>query len=80
MAIYQTANGNVLTHDDDKLGFDDWVNSDPDRSTAWVIAATNHQVWQEANPSAHPADANDDANSMFLEWRAYANARPTAST
>ena len=80
MAIYQTANGNVLTHDDDKLGFDDWVNSDPARSSLWAIAATKHQEWQAANPSAHPADANDDANSMFLEWRAYANARPTAST
>ena len=80
MATYTDSVGNVYTHDDDKLAFDDWVNSDSDRSSAWVIAATKHQMWQAANPSAHPADANDDANSMFLEWRAYANARPTTST
>jgi hypothetical protein len=55
------------------------VNSDPARSSAWGVAAAKHQVWQAANPSAHPSDANDDANSMFLEWRTYANARRTAS-
>jgi len=79
MATYTDSAGNAYTHDDDKLAFDDWVNSDPARSSAWVVAATKHQVWQAANPSAHPSDANDDANSMFLEWRTYANARRTAS-
>lgn len=78
MATYTDDSGNVYTHDDDKLAFDQWVDSDPARSSAWVIAATKHQAWQAANPSAHPADANDDANAMFLEWRAYANARRTA--
>ena len=80
MATYTDFAGNAYTHDDDKLGFDQWVNDNPDRSSAWAIAATKHQEWQAANSLAHPAEANVDANSMFLEWRAYANARRTAST
>ena len=79
MATYTDSAGNAYTHDDDKLGFDQWVNSDPARSSLWAIAATKHQEWQAANPSAHPADASDDANSIFLEWREYANARRTVS-
>lgn len=78
MAIYRSPNGNVLEHDDDKFGFDDWIDSDPTRQTQWWAAAAAHQAWQEANPDAHPADANDDANAIFAEWVAYANARPTA--
>jgi hypothetical protein len=76
MAIYQSANGNVSTYDDDKLGFDDWVAEDTTRLAQWQTAAAAHQAWQEANPGVSPADANDDANSMFLEWRSYANAVP----
>ena len=79
MATYTDIAGNVYTHDDDKLAFDNWVNSDPDRSSAWVIAATKHQAWQAENPLAHPADANDDANAIFLAWREYANARRSLS-
>lgn len=35
MAIYRSANGNVSTHDDDKLGFDDWINDNTERQAAW---------------------------------------------
>ena len=76
MAIYRSANGNVSTHDDDKLGFDDWVSEDETRQAQWQTAAAVHQAWQAANPSASPAGANDTANAMFTEWVAYANAVP----
>ena len=76
MAIYRSANGNVYTHDDDKLGFDDWINDNTERQAAWWVAAAKHKIWQEANPSAHPSDANDAANAIFEEWVAYANAVP----
>lgn len=78
MAIYRSTTGNTLVHDDDKLGFDDWIFDDEARLEQWRVAATAHQAWQEANPDAHPADANDDANAIFEEWVAYANAKPTA--
>jgi hypothetical protein len=74
MAIYQSANGNVSTYDDDKLGFDDWVSSDPEREILWQAAASAHQRWQAANPTLHPSMAHDTANTMFQEWVDYANA------
>ena len=67
MAIYRSANGNVSTHDDDKLGFDDWVAEDTTRLSQWQAAAAAHQAWQTAN---------DAANAIFEEWVAYANAVP----
>ena len=80
MATYLDSAGNVYTHDDDKLGFDDWVANDGDRWRQWLAAAEIHKNWQAANPSAHPSSANDDANRMFDEWIAYANAtRPTSA-
>ena len=79
MATYTDTAGNSYTHDDDKLAFNQWVNSDTARSSAWIMAATKHQMWQAANPSAHPSDANDDANAIFEAWREYANARRTIS-
>ena len=80
MATYTDSAGNVYTHDDDKLAFDDWINDNTERQAAWWVAAAKHKIWQEANPSAHPSDANDEANTIFETWREYANARRTAST
>ena len=76
MAIYRSANGNVSTHDDNKLGFDDWVAEDTTRLSQWQAAAAAHQAWQTANPDVSPANANDAANAIFEEWVAYANAVP----
>ena len=80
MATYRSANGTVLEHDNDKFGFDDWVFEDDARLARWQTAAAAHQLWQEANPTAHPADANDAANAIFEEWVAYANARLSTTT
>jgi len=75
MAIYRSANGHECIYDDDKLAFEAWVDSDPTRQARWQTAAAAHRVWQEANPDAHPADANDDANAIFDDWLEYANAQ-----
>ena len=80
MAIYQSASGHECTYDDDKLGFDDWINDNTERQAAWWEAAAKHKAWQESNPSAHSSNANDEANAMFAEWEEYANVRHTAST
>ena len=80
MATYTDSAGNVYTHDDDKLGFDDWINDNTERQAAWWVAAAKHKIWQEANPSAHPSDANDEANAIFEAWREYSNSRRTVST
>ena len=79
MAIYTDNVGNIYTHDDDKLAFTAWIDSDPARLTQWLAAADAHRTWQEANPSAHPSEAKDAANTMFEEWVAYANASRTTS-
>jgi hypothetical protein len=80
MATYTDSAGNAYTHDDDKLGFADWVNSNTEREVLWQVAASAHLRWQVANPTLHPSMAHDSANAMFQEWVDYANAIRTLPT
>lgn len=80
MATYTDTAGNMYIHDDDKLAFDHWVNSNIEREVSWQVAASAHRRWQVDNPTLHPSMAHDAANAMFQEWVDYANAIRTLPT
>lgn len=74
MATWTDIHGQAWTHDDDKMGFDAWVSSDPALVSEWEAASIEHTAWEAANPGTSHTEANGAAASIFRRWMAYANA------
>ena len=74
MATWTDKHGREFNHDDDKLGFDAWINADPALTIEWEAASTEHSNWMLANPGVSPTEANGSAAAIFQRWMAYANA------
>ena len=74
--ITHTTNGSNFEYNDDKLGPQEYFESDPTRAAAWNNASSLYVGWLESNPTANPAtDYVGPAATMFQEWIDYAGAK-----
>lgn len=74
MATWTEYDGQVWTHDDDKLGFTAWIEADPILISDWETAVAEFDAWRLANPDVSKTEANGAAGVIFRRWMAYANA------
>jgi hypothetical protein len=70
-----TTLGFNFEYNSDKLGPQEYFESDPTKAAAWQNACVLHAGWVESNPTANPVDYIGPSTTMFQEWIDYAGAK-----